>query len=452
MTDITSVTEAAVFAASAICWVYWQRQARAARSGAVFLQKSPTTAVLHLLYEEQQRLIKFPPASSITFYRGALPTEYLAGRIKVILILNPFLTSRLRKMSLFSKEVVATYDSNPDEWCLADYFHVVRDQFISHDMPYQELMNRVGDKYQTKVGTKCVNQDEEVLFKITLIQMEGDSYAVVASLNHSLGDGHTFYKLWGMLSTAATPYSLDPVRKQDFQAEVETLLDPQFMALLKHPFVVIGFLYNRFLHSPLRPHVCVVNKDWVEKVKATFQQQLHDSTAPTDSNSSSAQFLSTNDILTSWFAQFSHCTNMGMIVNFRNRLAGYTDVMAGNYARSAILCAADASRPELIRQGLLGSPPRLRGQSSATQQVAHARDLLTLNFAGVTNWASFYAEVCLPGGHAALHLPVISMAHIGSRSCLVVFKCNKEDTAVVIWSGSISRQEIANEHIISHIL
>ena len=454
-----------VFVGSVLSFLTWQRWQGGAESGVLREEKKcPTSTLtdLHLLPREQQAVLKCPAACTITFYRGYISTDYLTVRLKDILISNPFLTSRLRKPSFFSKEVIATFDSNPEKWCLADYFDVVEDSSISREMPYQELMLRI-NKYRTKIGTKCTNRNE-VVFKITLIRMQSDAYAIVVSLNHSIGDGHTFYKILGMLNQSTVPYALDPVRCQRFESDVENSLDADLLAKFKNPLAICGFLYN--MCSPLLPHVCVVDKDYVDKAKSAYLEQAKVLPKAKNTAKNTALFISTNDIITSWFCNYCRCSFGAMVVNFRNRLQGLTDTMAGNYVRSAMFTAADMSRPEYLRESLHAEDPHthtpfhVKGCSSGRSDdvVNHVNlvDILTLNVVAVTNWASFYEDVVLPGGTMELHLPVMTLTYIGARACLIIFKCNNRDTAVVLWGGSkmlsMSPTELAKETIFSRIL
>jgi hypothetical protein len=273
---------------------------------------------------------------------------------------------------------------------MSDYFCVVQDTSIGHDVPYEDLMSSV-DKYQTKVGTQCINRDEPV-FKVTLIQNKENSYAVVVSLNHMIGDGYTFYKLSSMLGLSVTPFALNPSRKHGFKQEAESLMDPRLISFTRSPLFLIGVLYNKLFYSPLKPILCVIDKEYIESEKAEYkkQQRLAASSLTATTTATTAQFVSTNDILTSWFVRLTKCTLAGMVINFRNRLEGYTDAMAGNYVSPGIFFSVDSCRPEYIRELLTptSSPPRYHGRSSPAS-VTSVLDLFRLNMVGVTNWACF---------------------------------------------------------------
>lgn len=139
------------------------------------------------------------------------------------------------------------------------------------------------------------------------------------------------------------------------------------------------------------------------------------------------------------------------MVNLRNRLKNYSDEMAGNYEKSVVYCADDAVAPELIRESLLGDVPRLRGRSSP-EGYGHKLRLLSLNYAAVTSWASFYEDVEFPNCELNAHYPIMNMKWCGARHVLVVFKPKKSETAVVFWTGSVSRSSMNEEPILSQNL
>ena len=61
-------------------------------------------------------------------------------------------------------------------------------------------------------------------------------------------------------------------------------------------------------------------------------------------------FVSTNDVLASWFLQNTQCDFGMMVFNCRNRLAGHTDLHAGSYLNTLFYQRPDSSAPGLIRQ------------------------------------------------------------------------------------------------------
>ena len=428
-----------------ICWRYYQKRNQAKRCYEDAVAEG--CAVLHLLPEEQTTQIKTPSITSVTFYNGVLPTSYLSQRVKDVLQVNPFLTSTLRQPNVFCNEIIATYKSNMDNISLSKYCQVVSDSSISHNMPYLELLKKL-QVHAVKIGTKCINRDE-VLFKVTLIAIKANYYALVVSLNHTLGDGHTFYKISGMLSEMTTPYKLICQRNMKFGEEMKRLSDPKFYNLLRNPLIFFGILYNYFRYCPLSPNVCVVDKNWVEAVKANHKDEI--SKLSLTHQSTIAPYLTTNDIISSWISNITQCDYGAIVVNLRSRICGFQDTMAGNYFLSALFHFSDMSRPCYMREMMIGSPPSLKRYSN-TYNITNTLCLLTIHVTAITNMASSYEGINLPGGRNELHLQLMDLSNVAAGSCIVIFKCNEDDTGILCWSGVVSRNRLAQEPIISHLI
>jgi hypothetical protein len=73
-------------------------------------------------------------------------------------------------------------------------------------------MDWIAKKYSVKKGYEMHNKDED-LFKVTIIHLEQDKYyALVVSLSHVVGDGHSFYRIYAMLSKPNQVCALNPIR------------------------------------------------------------------------------------------------------------------------------------------------------------------------------------------------------------------------------------------------
>lgn len=68
----------------------------------------------------------------------------------------------------------------------------------SNTYNYINLMNCL-DKYLVQPGNKCVNTIEK-LFKIILIKIPDNKFALVISLSHYIADGLAYYKIFNMFS------------------------------------------------------------------------------------------------------------------------------------------------------------------------------------------------------------------------------------------------------------
>ncbi|MBC8391834.1 MAG: hypothetical protein H8E17_04630, partial [Deltaproteobacteria bacterium] len=102
---------------------------------------------------------------------------------------------------------------------------------LSLGMPYEELVRCLLPVQCAR--SKPATDADEPLFKVAVVPIEAEEtddnqttplqqaitlpgFALVVSMNHTLGDGHTYYKLYGMLSADTDVEVLDPVRVADF--------------------------------------------------------------------------------------------------------------------------------------------------------------------------------------------------------------------------------------------
>ena len=78
-----------------------------------------------------------------------------------------------------------------------------------------------------KIGFSCIGSDEP-LFSVTVLHTGVDSFALLVSLSHVIGDAATFYRVYGMLDpSGADPVRLKPDRIRAFnQASVVASFGP----------------------------------------------------------------------------------------------------------------------------------------------------------------------------------------------------------------------------------
>ena len=95
------------------------------------------------------------------------------------------------------------------------------------------IIERAAD-WATGKAASAVTEADEPLFKLAIVPIEPSAdpdnetplqsmmtlprFALVVSMNHTAGDGHTYYKLYGMLDADVEVGAIDPVRVADFEA------------------------------------------------------------------------------------------------------------------------------------------------------------------------------------------------------------------------------------------
>jgi hypothetical protein len=119
-------------------------------------------------------------------------------------------------------------------------------------------------------------------------------FALVVSMNHTLGDGHTHYSLYGMLSSDTDVEALDPVRVAGFEEAKAEVIGKKENAVFTSAGVGLGIMgtYVGAKVTGRRPqNVCIHSVDpaWASREKPKAKQE------------GQVPFVSTNDALTSWF-------------------------------------------------------------------------------------------------------------------------------------------------------
>jgi hypothetical protein len=239
-------------------------------------------------------------------------------------------------------------------------------------------------------------------------------FALVVSMNHTLGDGHTYYKLYGMLSADTDVEVLDPVRVADFEEAKTEVIGEKENAMFTSVGISLGimgtYLGAKVTHREPQ-NVCIhaVDPAWVEQEKVKTKQE------------GQAPFISTNDALTSWFFREMKSDTNIMVVNFRSRqpsILDLSDFHAGNYEANLPYFPGDVETPALIRKSIRDVDGTFRASraGSPKTEIPGFWTLLHNKTAIITNWATFYRDVNLLDNaqnnkgnttNPKLHLPIM---------------------------------------------
>ncbi|MGL1862366.1 MAG: hypothetical protein OCC46_07570 [Pseudodesulfovibrio sp.] len=376
--------------------------------------------------------LHLPPVTTITLYEGVAPVHFLRHRLALIFEKNPWLTSRIVKKNTTDSIVSLAYSKTFElESTIDQYFTVYEpgDLGFSLSLPYETLVDCL-------LPTQCVRSkpatdEDEPLFKVSVVPIEseevGDNeatplhqaitlpgFALVVSMNHTLGDGHTYYKLYGMLSSDTDVVALAPVRVADFEEAKIEVIGEKENAMFTSAGLGLGIM-GTYLGGKLTrrepQNICVhaVDSAWVAQEKAKAKQE------------GQVPFISTNDALTSWFFHTMKSDLNIMVANFRSRkpsILGLNDNHAGNYEANIPYFPGDVENPSLIRQSIsdVDSMFRAMRAGSPSTEIPNFLTLVRNRSALITNWATFYRDVVLmdivPDNETSsfnpkLHLPIM---------------------------------------------
>ena len=191
-------------------------------------------------------------------------------------------------------------------------------------------------------------------------------------MNHTLGDGHTYYQVFGMLSADADVEALDPDRVAGFEKAKADIIGEEENALFSSVGIALGIV-ARYIADKIRrrrpQNVCVhkVDPEWVTQEKAKASEQ------------GAVPFISANDALTSWFFREMGSDINYMIVNLRSRqpsVLGLADHNACNCEANVPYFPGDVETPALIRQSIRNEDGtfRARRAGSAENRLAEFPD------------------------------------------------------------------------------
>merc|ERR1712232_642614 len=164
-----------------------------------------------------------------------------------------------------------------------------------------------------------------------------------------------------------------------------------------------------------KPAIYYVSKDWIAKEKQRAANDM-----------SGVDWVSTNDVLTSWFFNISECTTGWMCINFRNRVPGLTDENAGNFEGLMPYWPEECDTPSKIRQSL---KTFRTARDDTPGYLANFRGRCT----GISNWTTFYQPVNLPGSRLHSHIPTMDCSN-GTWAIMIVFNAGSGSMGVCVYA------------------
>lgn len=359
------------------------------------------------------------PVSTITWFAGDVlhASQLLKERAEQVLQANPWLGGRVVK-----RNGVFVLSYNPTNLNLQELFYseqtTLLDSNNGQGVPLHFLV--------TNGGT-------QPLWKLTVVSSSNNTertnkFAVIMSMSHIIADGATFYNVQNMLLYASPVEPLIVKR-------IQTTRDQQIQAMGGMAEYAIlqsaGFIANCIrgvikgkLVGPAPISRIYFVKD--EEIQTMKRQQA------ANGKDDDVDYVSTNDILTSWFLQNCSCPHGLMAINFRNRLAGHSNRHAGNYENVVFYHLEDSHTPSLIRQSLLSKQCR-RCRVSESSMPSFFQ--MAMNATAIaSNWSSFSKPPALPNCVEELHLPVfdLSGALPSTLAIMCIFRAGPKGLAVML--------------------
>ena len=234
----------------------------------------------------------------MTFFRGGssdAAAKHLSERVAAMVAANPWLAAVL-ECDPETGEMAAHYSDSTEgikrAGAGAGLFRVAEDISVSrgsareeeeeeeeeHTSAYDAMVHKLAP-------VLCKSSDDAVgtgspLFAVTLVPDAASPktrFAVVVSANHSLIDGHGFYRLYNMLSADAPVEALRPERKQDSPAKIVEAMGGEASTLAEcPPGLLARFVFGQ-LRAALFPQTKAIgfrlSAEWVSAQKKKAKEE-----------------------------------------------------------------------------------------------------------------------------------------------------------------------------------
>mmetsp|Transcript_30234 Transcript_30234/g.34841 ORF Transcript_30234/g.34841 Transcript_30234/m.34841 type:complete len:430 (-) Transcript_30234:352-1641(-) len=374
--------------------------------------------------ESSMMLVQEPGITTITFFSSvdnsdfAATAKYFRDRLQSILQANPWAAGKVVR-NRQHKNLQLVYPKKISQELLDQILVIVDDNDdgtnqLKADMPYEEICTAV-DKHSAMLpsGRKCINRDTLVT-RVTLVPGESSfglpSFALIASMSHTVADGYTYYRILSMLSSKEPIEPLNATRKANIDA-TKVAWDPQDWKFVTTNFgMVVNLLHGMFFKPKAKCYAFYVDPKKIQAIKEE------------EAKSKVVDFVSTNDVLVSNHSNLVKPRIQTMAINFRNRVSGAESSDAGNYEAVLVLDKGSYSTPTQVRQAVqnYNKDATATGRKDPLPGVWEALKEPRL-LGQLSNWTSFFDQLEVPSWTQELHLPVLNISKI-PFDCAVMFK------------------------------
>lgn len=268
------------------------------------------------------------------------------------------------------------------------------------------------------VTSKLIGRNHPV-WKVTVIPDAVDFYgqfAVVVSMSHIVGDGHTYYKLFHMLSAQNPVQSMNPCRRQDFPAQMEAHMGAEEAFYLKktNPDLVNETLKTAASPAQKAPRRAEEGGSDRETLLFTVSKTwLEDQMRETADDAGIAS-VSQSDVILSWWFKTSNA-DIGLYPHqFRQQLPILNSLDAGNYNNPIPFTRDDYSTPQQIHGALEAG--RRSGSSLSGAPLAPLPHVSTGKSLSIgVDWNRLSPKGTVPDEEGIvedLHIPLFSVADL----------------------------------------
>ena len=187
------------------------------------------------------------PITTIQYYTGDpnAASTWLENRWKEVATANPWVCSKLvQDKKKHGKLLAMRYSKDSPD--IAKTFQVKDGLDLDQNMPYADLCKKISEAEDICVSNgNGLIKSEMPVCKLTLApNKEKNGFAVIFSMCHVVGDGHTYYSILNMLSATSEIVGMDVTRNEKFSMEEagpEITGEKEYKFLLSPPFCMMCY-------------------------------------------------------------------------------------------------------------------------------------------------------------------------------------------------------------------
>ncbi len=396
------------------------------------------------LTEEDANFYKYNVAyiCTITWMQGDYESAkvHLQKRLELMVKKNPWLLGRIESITKQEGSCHLAYSPKPEESNTnheSMKMQVVGEETLNVVSPSSSPLSRQMPLSKLNCilresGLLVPNGPREPVFKVSIVpcyENPKERFALLVQLSHAVGDGATYYKLFNMLCSMEededSVLAMIPERITDSKKQIADILGKEESNYYSSFGNIIRILRGK-LASYIRGKPSQIHYGWVD---ASKMRDMKEKAA----KEAGIPFVSTNDVITSWYMNEVACPAGIMAINMRGRLSGYTDLHAGNYESGLFYNKEDFATPALIRRSLT----KYRRIVTGDKGMPPWYKVATTNIALVTSWATFANVIRIEGCKEDVHLPLFADKYWPTTApLLVIFRASAEKIGLAYLSSS----------------
>ncbi|CAE7205641.1 bacA [Symbiodinium sp. CCMP2456] len=361
--------------------------------------------------------VQLPPPATVTLYKGPCPSAWLHARVAEITAANPWLGGRLRTDPQSGK-LAAWVPDEPQAEGVEDLFEVIT---LANEAAIMECESA---QFIVKAGTDQTATDGTSICRIAVVtEPTQHLWKLHVSLSHAVADAQTLYMVYGMLDERA---EVRPLEVERVSFNPATCLGQVpfhgkwlFFVVRRFCFFLTGLFKDTRQARPVI-RVRYVREEWLRDQKSKHIAEVD------------AMYVSSSDLLTSWFLSVTQPACGVMAMDMRDRMPGLGKAHAGVYTTLLMFYPEEYKSAANIRRALTRQSPACMPDGSCQAPGSSSR------FAFVTAWHSNYCEVAFNGCTQLSHCPVTSVwkdYDAAQFPCAVIFRPSAGTLAMCTVSG-----------------